>query len=71
MEAQLSCFPFRPLLLGRIRICEELDNQIGSPFLFRFLVFYLSKHSHVNCSLLPLSLSLHIYPHFIFSRQFV
>lgn len=72
METRLSCFPFRPLLFGRIRICEELDNQIGSPFLFRFRVFYLIKHNHVNCGLLlRLPLPLHIFPHFIFSGEFV
>ena len=56
-------------LCGRTRICKELNNQIGSPFLFRYLVFYLIKHNHANCSFLPLSLSLHIYPHFIFSES--
>ena len=70
MGVQLSCFPFRPLLYGRIRICEELDNQIGSPFLLRFLVFYLIKQNHVNCGLFTPSFTpfTHISPFHFFRR---
>lgn len=55
---------------GRIRICEELDNNFGSPFLLRFLVFYLIKQNHVNCGLFTPSFTpfTHISPFHFFRR---